>query len=605
MAEEKQIVFKIDADGNAAVKEIDKITDAVGDIKPASENATKSVGGISKGFKGLGVAMKAAGIGLIIGALTSMKEIFSENQRVVDAFSTVFETFSIVVNQVVTAFINVYDAVAKSSENFNGLKAVLSGLLTIAVTPLKVAFYGIKLGLQEAQLVWEKSFFGDKDPETIKTLNAEILETKIRIAEVGIEAINAGKDVISNFGDAVGEVVNIGKLAGEELSKVSISAAYEQAKVNVELKNSAELAAAQQSRLVEQYDRQAEKLRQVRDEERNTIAQRQEANENLLKVLDEQEKAMLAQADLQIAAAQNEVDKNNNIENQIALIDALANREGVLAQIEGFRSEQLANDLALKREEIELNQTISDAEKERQLAKLAFDEEQALTEADKLVKQRERLDLENQIILEDLQRKREIYAEGTQARVDAEQEYKTRKEEIDREILENEKKSDKEKEQSARALEESKLAIASTGLDVLGSLAKKGSKLAKGVAVAQALMNTYQGITAALAAPSTIPEPFGFALKLANAAAVGVTGLLNVKKIVATNEMGTGGANAGGGASTPSAPSFNLVGQTGTSQLAQSLGQNEQQPVQAYVVASQVTTQQSFDNNIVETATLG
>jgi hypothetical protein len=314
---------------------------------------------------------------------------------------------------------------------------------------------------------------------------------------------------------------------------------------------------------------------------------------------------MLAQADLQIAAAQNEVDKNNNIENQIALIDALANREGVLAQIEGFRSEQLANDLALKREEIELNQTISDAEKERQLAKLAFDEEQALTEADKLVKQRERLDLENQIILEDLQRKREIYAEGTQARVDAEQEYKTRKEEIDREILENEKKSDKEKEQSARALEESKLAIASTGLDVLGSLAKKGSKLAKGVAVAQALMNTYQGITAALAAPSTIPEPFGFALKLANAAAVGVTGLLNVKKIVATNEMGTGGANAGGGASTPSAPSFNLVGQTGTSQLAQSLGQNEQQPVQAYVVASQVTTQQSFDNNIVETATLG
>jgi hypothetical protein len=32
-----------------------------------------------------------------------MKEIFSQNQRVLDAFSTGFEAFSIVINQVVTA----------------------------------------------------------------------------------------------------------------------------------------------------------------------------------------------------------------------------------------------------------------------------------------------------------------------------------------------------------------------------------------------------------------------------------------------------------------------------------------------------------------------
>ena len=606
MAEEKQIVFKIDADGNAAVKEIDKVTDAVSDIKPASENATKSVGRISKGFKGLGVAMKAAGIGLIIGALTSMKEIFSENQRVVDTFSTVFETFSIVVNQVVTAFINVYDAVAKSSENFNGLKNVLSGLLTIAVTPLKLAFNGIKLGLQEAQLVWEKSFFGDKDPETIKTLNAEILETKLRIAEVGVEAINAGKDVINNFGDAVGEVVNIGTLASEELSKVSIKAAYEQAQTNVELKNSAELAAAQQSRLVEQYDRQAEKLRQVRDEERNTVASRQEANDNLLKVLDEQEKAMLAQADLQIAAAQNEVDKNNNIENQIALIDALANREGVLAQVEGFRSEQLANDLALKREEIELNQTISDAEKERQLSKLAFDEEQALTEADKLVKQKERLELENEIILEDLERKREIYAEGTQARVDAEQEYKTRKEEIDREIVENQKKSNKQEEESNKALSNAKVAIAQNTLALIGGIAKEGSAIGKGVAVAQATISGIEGVQNAYTSAAKSPITAFFpAYPAVQAGLAGIFSALQVKKILSTDPTGKSTPNLSGSAGGAAAPSFNIVGQTGTNQLAQSLGQNEQQPVQAFVVASQVTTQQGFDNNIVETATLG
>ena len=45
---------------------------------------------------------------------------------------------------------------------------------------------------------------------------------------------------------------------------------------------------------------------------------------------------MLKQADLQVAAAQNELNKNNTIEAQVALIDALANKEGVLAQVQGF-----------------------------------------------------------------------------------------------------------------------------------------------------------------------------------------------------------------------------------------------------------------------------
>ena len=49
---------------------------------------------------------------------------------------------------------------------------------------------------------------------------------------------------------------------------------------------------------------------------------------------------MLKQADAVLASARAELKKSNNIENQTALIDAQANRLGVLAQIEGFRSEQ-------------------------------------------------------------------------------------------------------------------------------------------------------------------------------------------------------------------------------------------------------------------------
>ena len=54
----------------------------------------------------------------------------------------------------------------------------------------------------------------------------------------------------------------------------------------------------------------------------------------------------------------------------------------------------------------------------------------------------------------------------------------------------------------------------------------------------------------------------------------------------------------------PQAPSFNLVGQGGTNQLAEAIGSQSQQPVRAYVVSGDVTTAQSLDRNIVESASL-
>ena len=68
---------------------------------------------------------------------------------------------------------------------------------------------------------------------------------------------------------------------------------------------------------------------------------------------------MLKQVDLQIAAAQAAYDKNQNQENYIALLEATQEREAVLAQIEGFRSEQLSNDMALMREQMELRRSMA------------------------------------------------------------------------------------------------------------------------------------------------------------------------------------------------------------------------------------------------------
>jgi len=70
--------------------------------------------------------------------------------------------------------------------------------------------------------------------------------------------------------------------------------------------------------------------------------------------------------------------------------------------------------------------------------------------------------------------------------------------------------------------------------DAIAGLAAGNAEAAKAIAIAQAIINGFQGVTAVLAAQSTIPEPFGSILKGVTAAAIGATALINVNKIRST-----------------------------------------------------------------------
>jgi hypothetical protein len=157
----------------------------------------------------------------------------------------------------------------------------------------------------------------------------------------------------------------------------------------------------------------------------------------------------------------------------------------------------------------------------------------------------------------------------------------------------------------AQAEAEYKIQTAANVLGALQGLAEQGSAGAKAIAVAQAVVSTYQGINKALAETTDFTPTQS--LRFLNAALVGVAGFANVAKILSTDSSGATvptGIGGGGVGSQPQAPSFNVVGQSGVNQLADTLNQ-EQQPIQAFVVGSQVTTQQELDNNIVNTANIG
>ena len=67
----------------------------------------------------------------------------------------------------------------------------------------------------------------------------------------------------------------------------------------------------------------------------------------------------------------------------------------------------------------------------------------------------------------------------------------------------------------------------------------------------------------------------------------------------------TGGSEASGSSPVVQPPDFNIVGQSETNQLAQTIADEDEQPTRAYVVAEDVRTANELDRNIIEGASLG
>lgn len=108
-------------------------------------------------------------------------------------------------------------------------------------------------------------------------------------------------------------------------------------------------------------------------------------------------------------------------------------------------------------------------------------------------------------------------------------------------------------------------------------------------------------------AASTL-NPFVIAAYAASAVAI-VASMASAFKNAKQTASKYGGSSGGGSVNIQaptavSAPSFNIVGQTSTNQLAESIGTQEKQPLKAYVVAADVTSAQSMERNIVESATI-
>jgi len=535
------------------------------------EDASKDTAG---GVKKIGSALKAVGIGLIVAAFAKFTEVLNENQKVADFFSITFETLSL-------AFNDFFNFILSNTNTITGFfKAIFDDPIQSIID------FGVAFGKNIIERIQSSiDTLGFLAEAVVKVFKGDFAGAMESAKNAGKELVDVVTGVDDSFDKTV-EVVDKVVTATTSYVKETVKAATE----NVNLAKTAELAAVANQGLIEKYDLQAETLRQVRDEERNTIAERKKANDELNAVLDEQEKAMLANANAILSAAQAQFNKNKNDENQIALIEAQNELLAVQAQVAGFRSEQKANDLALDREQKELNQSISDAEAERNKAQSDFTAEQIENDYLRLQAQLDIAKQEDEIESKRLTEKRDQYKQGTQAYVDA-----------NNELLAYQQENANTQVQIEKDLNKSKKDLTTQALTDMATIVGKNSKFGKAIAIVQAIRDTYAGANKALAQGGI----FGFI----GAAAVIAGGIANVKTITSTPEpTPPAGASVGGSSAippTPSAPpAFNVVGQGETSQLADAIGSQASEPVRAYVLSNAVTTAQGLERNIVEGATI-
>jgi len=591
---------------------VEDVGDEVKDVGKTAKASESSVKSLSDGFKGMGLAVKAIGIGIVIELFNLFKETLSKNQKFVDLFNTALGALSIAFNDLIGFITNNIPAVVKLFKDvFENPTKYIERFGTLVKENLIERFKSLLDTIGYVGSAIKELFLGnfDKALESVKNAGKESLDVLTGVNNT----FDKGKKLVGDAADAITKYTK---------------KTWDASAANVKLQNTALLAAAEQGRLVEQYDRQAEKLRQIRDNDLISISERIDANNKLKDVLDKQQKAMLAQADMQIAAARNTYNLNKTIENQVALTDALANKEGVLAQVEGLRSEQVANNVSLAKEAIEMDKAKAQGLNELAIAQKEFDADLNQNELLKLKIKRDNLESEKTLELERLQFNIDATKAGTQARVDAELEFATKKQEINNNITANEAEQAKIRKENAQAEYEAKVAIQNAGLDnamnaigVLKGLFENNKALQKAsllaesaIGISKIIINTQAANAAARLKYALLPG--GLALASAEilmnkvSAGIGIAANLagTAKGLAALGGGSASGASVGGdsgagGTVAAAAPTFNVVGTSGQNQIAQSLG--NQAPVKAYVVGSDVSTQQSLDRNIVKTATIG
>ena len=657
----EKVSFEIDAKLDKATKAVEDLTKEIENLRKEQEDLAKGqntlgnkmkkgfatmgkgLKGLKKGISGVGMAFKLIPIAFILGMFKKLGEQLMKNQAIADTVEMVFTAIGIVMNALTENLKAMFERVGELTGGFDGLKGLMGGALTVAINSLMLVIQGLQYGFMQLKAAYESVFGSDESyaraKKNLRNLEKDMAETSKKIAD-------GGKQIADNFVDAVGEVGQLATGVVESVAKtineIDGEALASQAKRVVQNKKNYALMESASRRLIEQYDLEAETQRQLRDDTNASIEDRIAANEELGKVLERQAKAEKDSVNTRIAAIREQIRlEGDSHDLQTQLYDLNTELIAIDAKVAGQKSEQLTNINSLLDEQKAMTASLQESENNLALERKRFAAEQETDKLKQLELNKQILEEEKQLELERLQAIIDGEAAGTQAKVDTQIAYNERKQELNQQEIEIDTQLQTEKDRLAQeqkdrevALVEQKKAMLNQGLDAAISAAGAESDVGKGLYVAKQLlalketiMNAKKAImnmkmkaaesggdlaSGGAKAASSLPPPFN-AIPIAIFAAQAIGIVRNIKKAMAKTKEAASQAGGGGDTGTVSAPApvaaasspqFNMVGASSGNQIAEALAGNNSQPVQAYVVANNVTSAQSLERNIVETTSL-
>lgn len=614
-------------------KDLEESNKKINSLGGTTKKTGSAFGAMSK------TLMSGLGIGIVIQLVDKVTEILMQNQVVVDAVNTAFTGLTIAVTNISDAITDAFNTVSEANGGFDATKKVIGSLLNIALIPLKLVFNELKLAVLGIQLAWEQSIFGDGDQERITELKDNISETADTIVGLGDELLENGKVIVDNIGEAANEVIEgtkaVTNAAIESVEEMSVESLTNQSKALVQAEKAYEKLEIKQQGLIEQYDREAEVQRQIRDNVNLSIEDRITANEKLSEILLKQAEAERATVTERIDILQmqeNLLGTNEDRQNEILRLKA--EEAAINARITGQKSEQLTNENALLQEKEDiLNSTketqreIAEIEDEVYLSGIedkifAFEEEKRLLQ--------ERTDLRLQSLQEEialaeegtakfakLQNQKALLVANTEAKITE----INRKQEEQR--SKNEEKQAENRAKIKEAEENMKIGIVTQGLNALTMLAQEGTALSKATAIAGITVDAAQAAIGIWKNSTDVAfGPLAIAYRVAQTAALAASTVkaiqsvnqtqLNTSGGVSTPQISAGGASGagtGGGAnSAPQVPEFQL---NGVNNDPDNIGGDTQDSgarqnvIRAYVVESDITDSQNKINKIKRRSEIG
>jgi hypothetical protein len=559
---EIEVVAKTDK-ANVKIKKTTDTTKGLGKEAGAVGGKFDSMtGGAIAGFKGLltsvkatiksmgilKVAIAATGIGAIALAIVAVGKAFTNTEEGQNKFR-------IIMIQIGTVVGNVVDILANLGTSLLNIGKALGKLIT-----------GDLKGAAEA---WDN----------VK------------------ESVTAAKDGVVNFGKETREEIKKATKLQEnrnKLDKIDRDLLVERAKANRDIAAAREIAAAKEDVSLE--ERTAAIKEAARIEDAITKKQIAAAKMRLQARVDENSLAGSTKEDLlEEARLRAEV---------ISLeTSALKIQKALTAELTAQKREAEAEENAAKNKQLADDKAIAAAEeallKEQATAELAIREALAITKAEKDALEIEKTKEKYDTLIAEAQRFGLATVELEKKKIEAVNALSNKGSEVKakNEIF-WEKLTDREKTQ-----------IMAQGLNNLAAVLGKESAAGKAAAISGALISTYQSATDSYKSLAGIPV-VGPALGAAAAAAAVVSGMANVKQIIGTPLPTVAGVAAPSvsapvASAPPTPPAFNVVGATPESQLASTISSSQQKPVRAFVVATDVSSQQALDRKTRLQAALG